>query len=73
MRSYIICSICGSGAITMNMKTCTSIKRTGKICGGTISRVKGLLVLSDHDDGGRKGTTFKNHTFQGLWRMKEKS
>lgn len=71
MRSYIFCSICGSGAVTMNMKTCDSTRRTGKACGGKIGRVKGVLIRSDHDDGGLKGTTFKNRKFQGLWRLKK--
>ena len=33
------CSICGSYAVTMNLNTCIS-KRSGKICGGKIGRIK---------------------------------
>ena len=43
LKEYINCTNCGSKAVTNNGKTCSSC-RTGKICGGKIIKVKGLLV-----------------------------
>ena len=44
MKSYINCTKCGSWAVTNNGTDCIQLKRTGKVCGGKIIRVKGILT-----------------------------
>jgi len=71
LREYINCTQCGSFAVTSNKRTCNSI-RSGKVCGGKIIKVKGLLILKTNGFIDKKGR-FHNPIYLGLWRCKNKT
>ena len=68
MKTYLNCTNCGSSAVTMNKRTCNSIK-SGKVCGGKIIKIKGILVIKTPAIISDKGR-YTNPTFRGIWKVK---
>jgi hypothetical protein len=68
IKTYLNCTNCGSSAVTLNKRTCISIK-SGKICNGKIIKVKGLLVVKTPASISEKGK-YKNPVYLGFWRQK---
>jgi len=69
MKTYLNCTNCGSMAVTTNKRTCSSTKKFGKVCGGKIIRVKGILVIKTPAIISDKGK-YTNPTFLGIWKVK---
>lgn len=69
LKESIFCTICGSKCVTNDGKNCSSIKLTGKRCGGKVYKNKCLIIKSHNQPPETHGGLI-NAVLVGCWRVK---